>query len=654
MPDTTNTSPAQPVLTDDQIEALAKKHIAPHAGRLDAIMTNPVPYQQTEQFRRVKALIVDVLSNLRAPVADERSVFNLAIEAAGKVIPAYGKRGDMIALYADQLAAVASLASAPNTIPTQDCIRWQAGAWDMTLTEVMVDGRRWYREDDPKLASAPVTHYECGRSNGDGTYEAVPVRAPIADETYTDENGTVWTRPTAWAYAQVCKARDKWQAAASAPVAGEAQEHYDEVKATLQGAHRIMEGVSAIERRAGPIGSHARGYTHKITNALRHLDALYAAPQASAEQLVRYCPGCGSIGPVEEKYRDCCPDGDEARMIPAALAEKCRDTFNIAVKAMLTDAAANDSTAPQASEAVSMEDLKAIAREVTADSAAIRAEERNAALEEAAGLLDDNRETWLVGRAAQEIRNQKSAPQAGKPDFADVYEGAREDLAIWKRRALEAERDLRAERETSSRLVAALNAENGPTHMGEPAPQASEADVPTMASSVINDACWKFVETMPHQLPGPVFNDLKPALYAAVCHVLAELRQRARTSIDLDAAAKALAERMDYPWVEMPEQGRAHMREHAQSVVNAALSGPPAPQTEAPRDDQWTPEQMAAIKGRGPAEPLKIPLVPFTYPVPDEVADPCPQCVSGAVCKKPTCGRLAASTQSTEDGGRNG
>lgn len=60
-------------------------------------------------------------------------------------------------------------------------------------------------------------------------------------------------------------------------------------------------------------------------------------------------------------------------------------------------------------------------------------------------------------------------------DFADAYEGAREDLAIWKRRALEAERDLRAERETSSRLAAALNAENGPTHLGAPAPQASEA-----------------------------------------------------------------------------------------------------------------------------------------------------------------------------------
>ena len=63
---TDHNNAAQPGLTDDQIEALAKKHIAPHADRLEAIMTNPVPYQQTEQFRRVKALIGDLLSKLRA------------------------------------------------------------------------------------------------------------------------------------------------------------------------------------------------------------------------------------------------------------------------------------------------------------------------------------------------------------------------------------------------------------------------------------------------------------------------------------------------------------------------------------------------------------------------------------------------------------
>lgn len=59
-------------MTDDEIETLAKKHICPHHDRLDAILPNRVPYQQTEQFRRVKALIGDVLSKLRAPVADEQ------------------------------------------------------------------------------------------------------------------------------------------------------------------------------------------------------------------------------------------------------------------------------------------------------------------------------------------------------------------------------------------------------------------------------------------------------------------------------------------------------------------------------------------------------------------------------------------------------
>lgn len=120
---------AQPPLTNDQIEALAKKHIAPRADRLDAIMTNPVPYQQTEQFRSVKALIVDVLSNLRAPVADD---------------------------------LVASLHSMASVAPTSECEILLAAA--------------------SSLASASVTHYECGRSNGDGTYAAVPVRAPVAGE----------------------------------------------------------------------------------------------------------------------------------------------------------------------------------------------------------------------------------------------------------------------------------------------------------------------------------------------------------------------------------------------------------------------------------------------------------------------------------------
>ncbi|OAE56670.1 hypothetical protein A7J67_08500 [Achromobacter xylosoxidans] len=110
------------------------------------------------------------------------------------------------------------------------------------------------------------------------------LRAPVADpypvRLLHERDNSLAERVDSW------HQRNPRAALASAPVAGEAQpaastEHYDEVKATLQGAHRIMESLSAIERRVGPIGSHARGYTHKITAALRHLDALYAAPQAS-------------------------------------------------------------------------------------------------------------------------------------------------------------------------------------------------------------------------------------------------------------------------------------------------------------------------------------------------------------------------------------
>lgn len=54
---------AQPGLTDDEIESLALKHIAPHYMRF---LGKNTPYRQTEQFCRVKALIGDVLSKLRA------------------------------------------------------------------------------------------------------------------------------------------------------------------------------------------------------------------------------------------------------------------------------------------------------------------------------------------------------------------------------------------------------------------------------------------------------------------------------------------------------------------------------------------------------------------------------------------------------------
>ena len=45
------------------------------------------------------------------------------------------------------------------------------------------------------------------------------------------------------------------------------------------------------------------------------------------------------------------------------------------------------------------------------------------------------------------------------PSFADAYQGAMEEVAIWKRRALEAE-------DLNRKFIAEIN---GPMHMGEPA-----------------------------------------------------------------------------------------------------------------------------------------------------------------------------------------
>ena len=43
-------------------------------------------------------------------------------------------------------------------------------------------------------------------------------------------------------------------------------------------------------------------------------------------------------------------------------------------------------------------------------------------------------------------------------------------------------------------------------------------------------------------------------------------------ALDFEAAAKVMAQRMDYPWEHMPEEGRSHMRESARKIVNAAMA----------------------------------------------------------------------------------
>jgi hypothetical protein len=58
-------------------------------------------------------------------------------------------------------------------------------------------------------------------------------------------------------------------------------------------------------------------------------------------------------------------------------------------------------------------------------------------------------------------------------EFGAPYQGAREELSIWKRRALEAEAKIREQDQIIERFGDAINTENAPTLMGEPNPHHS-------------------------------------------------------------------------------------------------------------------------------------------------------------------------------------
>lgn len=61
-------------------------------------------------------------------------------------------------------------------------------------------------------------------------------------------------------------------------------------------------------------------------------------------------------------------------------------------------------------------------------------------------------------------------------DFSDAYQGAMEEVAIWKRRALEAET-------LNRKFIAGIN---GPMHMGEPAQPAPSVSVDLITDYLVS------------------------------------------------------------------------------------------------------------------------------------------------------------------------
>lgn len=72
-----------------------------------------------------------------------------------------------------------------------------------------------------------------------------------------------------------------------------------------------------------------------------------------------------------------------------------------------------------------------------------------------------------------------------------------------------------------------------------------EKQEPRLTSPEVNDACQAFVETMPHRLPGPVFDVLKPAILSAILTYLKAVKapQPAASEKQEPVADRALLER---------------------------------------------------------------------------------------------------------------
>ncbi|MGZ8132588.1 hypothetical protein ACXU40_09370 [Bordetella bronchiseptica] len=311
---TTQNNAAQPVLTDDDIDALCDVH--------------DMPPRMVTSFAR--AIETALLSKLRAPVADERAEFEAAYHRPYPVrsVPKGGEHWSV-----------------------EKCAAWKGWQDRAALASAPVAGEAQPERGDPaspkddsdRTYDRPIGYlaaYELGRLHSG---HSANLRSAKFGPSALDGDVPVYLEPP-----------NGDAAPQASSVAGEAVY-------TLRVRGAIQDWTPTAAAFSIPDGEHQlflspaapqapAGWRWTLHPAGLHPD-VYAAAAArdSAEPVVRYCPGCGRIGPVEGKYRDCCPDGNEARMIPVALAEKCRDTFRIAVKVLLADAAANDSVAPQAS-----------------------------------------------------------------------------------------------------------------------------------------------------------------------------------------------------------------------------------------------------------------------------------------------------------------
>ena len=140
----------------------------------------------------------------------------------------------------------------------------------------------------------------------------------------------------------------------------------------------------------------------------------------------------------------------------------------------------------------------------------------------------------LVQNGAEALGGELRAMLAAAPaqpavqgEFGDACQGAREDLAFWKRRALEAEAKVRHQDQIIDQMGEDLNAINGPTFMGEPVLPASPAQPRVQKLRDVLDEYERQTKALPcqHEIPErgcstynwrmSVIRDLRAALAAS-------------------------------------------------------------------------------------------------------------------------------------------
>lgn len=172
----------------------------------------------------------------------------------------------------------------------------------------------------------------------------------------------------------------------------------------------------------------------------------------------------------------------------ATVAQKARATHDYAVEhaeymaksAERLIAAIDDMRQAEAEATDITEIVATVDQVIAADEKAYAAHE---ALNEGIRTLQDH-----IYQFRKRADRAAAAPQPAEqqPEYGDAYQGARTDVAIWKRRALEAEQRVREQDQIIDRMGEDLNAINGPTFMGEPVlpKKQPEPDVTLMAEAL--------------------------------------------------------------------------------------------------------------------------------------------------------------------------